>query len=122
MGRLPRTLACLALAGALASCTTFDVEGDGVKTPDAPHGTATRHGSFWGIEWSDWTADTCGTGNGLYRVRFHTNALYALATVFSVGLYVPQDVEWWCSPLAPAAGADDSGSSDPADLFGPAPR
>jgi len=108
----------VAAVGCLAACSTFDVEGDGAKTPDVAHGTATHHGSFWGFDWSDWTAERCDAGRGIYRVRYHTNAFYALATVCTLGLYVPQDVEWWCQPLAVGIEPDGGGSSDPNELFG----
>lgn len=32
------------------------------------------------------------------RIRFHTNAGFILASIFSLGFYVPQHVEWWCGP------------------------
>lgn len=121
MRHVQRMLLLAAVAGSLAACSTFDVEGDGSKTPDVAHGTATHHGSFWGFEWSGWTADKSDDGSGLLRVRYHTNALYAIATVCTLGLYVPQDVEWWCTAAPPAPERDDRGSSDPADLFGEGP-
>lgn len=88
----------LALAAASASlllcaaCSQFTVEGDGTK---GKHGEDTVHGSFYGFYWSHWEPSKAEGDQGLYRVDFHTNMLYSLAAVGSLGLYVPQDVEWW---------------------------
>ena len=105
------------LACGLTACTTFDIEGDGAKTPDSPHGQATRHGSFWGFEWSDWRESVGPDDHALYRVRYHTNALYTVATVCTLGLYVPQDVEWWCQPLGETP--DETGGTSDVDALFP---
>jgi hypothetical protein len=39
------------------------------------------------------------TDHHVARVRFHTNAGFIFASIFSLGFYVPQHVEWWCGPL-----------------------
>lgn len=88
-------LICCTIAG-MSGCATMTIEGDGQKTPDSKTGTHTSHGSFYGFVWSEPEAEKCDNGQGLYRARYHTNALYALATVMSFGLYVPQTVQWWC--------------------------
>ncbi|WP_428354715.1 hypothetical protein [Methyloprofundus sp.] len=72
------------------------IEGDGDKTPCSKTGTHTVHGSFYGFVWAQPDVDKCENGRGLYRARYHTNLGYVLAPVFSLGLYVPQTVEWWC--------------------------
>lgn len=77
-------------------CSTMTIEGDGQKTPESETGTHTKHGSFYNVVWSEPPAEKCENGRGLYRVRYHTNALYVLVSVFSLGLYVPQTAEWWC--------------------------
>ena len=33
------------------------------------------------------------------KVRFHTNPGYLLASIVSLGFYVPQRVDWWCGPF-----------------------
>ena len=72
------------------------IEGDGQLTPQSKTGTHTKHGSFYGIVWSEPPIEKCDTGHGLYRARYHTNAVYVLASALSLGFYVPQTVEWWC--------------------------
>jgi hypothetical protein len=38
-------------------------------------------------------------------VRVHTNALYSLVSIVSLGLYVPQTAEWWCERLGEWVGS-----------------
>ena len=80
----------------ISGCATMTIEGDGQKTPESTTGTHTRHGSFYEIVWAEPPVDKCENNRGLYRVRYHTNAAYALVSVVTLGLYVPQTVEWWC--------------------------
>jgi hypothetical protein len=73
------------------------IEGDGQKTVESRSGTHTVHGSYYGFVWSEPPPVTkCENGRGLYRARYHTNAVYSVVSVASIGLYVPQTVEWWC--------------------------
>ena len=80
----------------LSGCMTFTVEADLPKTADSITGSETVHKSLYGIEWSKQTVEKCANQQGLTRIRFHTNAVYLLASVASLGLYVPQNVTWWC--------------------------
>ena len=104
-----------ALAGALlcvsSSCMTFELEGDGIKSPDSCHGGETIHGSMYGFQWTDHVIEKCTDQHGLYRVEFHTNGLLLLVSALTLGLYVPQTVEWWCD-----AGRD---WGDDGELFDP---
>ncbi len=84
------------MAIALAGCATMTIEGDGQKTPGSKTGTHTVHGSYYTFVWSAPPVEKCDNGRGLYRVRYHTNVLYALGSLLSLGLYVPQTAEWWC--------------------------
>jgi len=79
---------------ALAGCATMILEGDGQKGPGKK--LQTVHGSYYGFVWSEPKVKVCDNSHGLYRVSYHTNALYALASLASLGLYVPQTAEWWC--------------------------
>ncbi len=79
----------------LAGCATFELEGTGSLTPDARRGSETVHGSLYGFKWREFDVEKCGTDQ-LFRVEFHTNAGLLLASIVSLGLYVPQTVEWWC--------------------------
>jgi hypothetical protein len=80
----------------LWGCATMTIEGDCQKTPKSKTGTHTAHGSFYGFVWSEPPPEKCDNRRCLYRVRYHTNAVYVLASVISLGFYVPQTVEWWC--------------------------
>ena len=75
---------------------TFEVEGDGQLTPQSVSGSETVHGSLYGFTWGSRDIQKCSDGLGLYRVEFHTNAFFLLVSTCSLGLYVPQVVEWWC--------------------------
>ena len=91
----------------LSACMTFTVEGDLPKTPGSTTGNETVHGSLYGIEWSDHVVEKCGNREGITRVRFHTNAAYLVASVASLGLYVPQNVTWWCDGTPSEEPEDD---------------
>ena len=80
----------------ITGCSTMTIEGDGQKTPKSKTGTHTLHGSFYSFAWSEPPVRKCDNGHGLYRARYHTNALYVLVSTISLGFYVPQTVEWWC--------------------------
>ena len=80
----------------LSGCMSFEVEGDGRLTPQSITGRETVHGSLYGYTWGSRDIQKCSGGLGLYRVEYHTNALYILVSTCSLGLYVPQTVEWWC--------------------------
>ncbi len=80
----------------MSACMTMTIEGDVPKTPSSKSGTDTMHGSIYGFSWSKPQVEKCDNQRGLARARYHTNAVYLLASVISAGLYVPQTVEWWC--------------------------
>jgi hypothetical protein len=109
--RLTHALVAAVLLASMAGCATFLIEGAGDrdKTVDAPKVEETVHGSFWGIEWGNPAVSKCEKNHELYRVKVHQNALFVFASVLTLGLYVPQSVEWWCVPRAAPAG--DEGPS-----------
>lgn len=86
------------------ACSTFEVEGSGSITPDAITGSEIVHGSLYGFQWRTFDVEKCD-GDSLFRVEFHTNAGLLLASVVTLGLYVPQTVEWWC--YSPAGDEED---------------
>ena len=91
----------LSLAAAtmlLASCAAFELEGTGAITPDAMTGSETVHGSLYGFRWRPHTVEKCGQ-DSLFRVEVQTNVAFLLVSVASLGLYVPQTVEWWCHAI-----------------------
>jgi hypothetical protein len=100
----PAGLSAAALV--LSACATTTLEGDGEKTPLSRHGVHTAHASFYGFDWSTPPVDKCANGQGLYRVRSHTNAGYALVSLLSLGFYVPQTLEWWCDGGRPPSPDD----------------
>ena len=82
-------------------CMHFDVENHpkGMdKTALSPKGgIETIHGSLYGFYWHKRTQENIIKAKGdvqLYRVRYCTNIFYCLASVFSIGLYVPETIEW----------------------------
>jgi hypothetical protein len=95
---------CFMIIG-LSACATVTVEGDVPKTPDSATDTDTVHGSFYGFVWSEPPVTKCENGQGLARVRTHTNVAYSFVSILSLGLYVPQTITWWCDGTP----EDDSG-------------
>jgi len=96
MEKLIRSLVIYLVIINVYACATMTIEGDGQKTPQSKNGTHTVHGTFYGFNWSEPPVDKCDNRRGLYRARYHTNAVYVTVPVVSLGLYVPQTVEWWC--------------------------
>lgn len=96
MANTIRAMLICCMIVSISGCATMTIEGDGQKTPMSKTGTHTVHGSFYKIIWSEPLTNKCDNGRGLVRVRYHTNELYVLASVISLGFYVPQTVEWWC--------------------------
>ncbi|HIG43276.1 MAG TPA: hypothetical protein EYQ14_22445 [Gammaproteobacteria bacterium] len=105
---MQRMLFSLILILMVPGCMTFTLEGDLPKTPDSKKESETIHGSLYGIEWSHWDVEKCDNKKGIVRVSSHTNAVYLLASVASLGLYVPQNVTWWCDGTK---AADDDGDA-----------
>ena len=93
-----RNVLIFCMIASISGCATTTIEGDGQKTPQSKLGTHTVHSSFYGFNWvtPPPTKKECDQGRGLYRVRNHTNAVYVFVSVISLGLYVPQTLEWWC--------------------------
>lgn len=96
MGNSIRILVISCAIMSLSGCATMTIEGDGQKTPESKTGTHTSHGSYYGFVWSEPPVTKCENGRGMYRVRNHTNAVYSLVSIVTLGLYVPQTAEWWC--------------------------
>ena len=94
----------------VASCATVEVEGSGSITPEAITGSETVHGSLYGFRWAPYTTEKCGD-DSLFRVETNTNAGLLLVSVLSLGLYVPQTVEWWC--YSPETADEDEEIWDP---------
>jgi len=56
----------------------------------------TVHSTFWGL-WSPNIAPSNCQGNGLAEVSTHTNILYAIVSVATLGFWQVSDVSWNCS-------------------------
>ena len=102
MRKVLSALLVAGLASLLCSCMTFELEGDGAQDSYSKNDSETVHGSIYSFKWKKRNIEKCENGQGIYKVEFHTNAGFLLVSVLSLGLYVPQTVEWWCQ--APEAG------------------
>ena len=109
MGTATKCAVALAIA-CTGACSTFEVEGSGAIAPESITGSETVHGSLYGFRWRPFDIEKCGD-DSLFRVEYHTNAGLLLASFVTLGLYVPQTVEWWCN--APADDDEDEEVWDP---------
>ena len=104
---MSKAIFSLFLLFATSGCMTFIVEGDVPKTPDSETKPETVHGSLYDFRWQQWTVEKCEDRKGIARVEYHTNALYLLTSVVTLGLYVPQTVTWWCEAEKPEDDEDE---------------
>ncbi|MFT2009299.1 hypothetical protein ACMA1I_11545 [Pontibacter sp. 13R65] len=62
------------------------------------HVGPTHWSYFWGIlKAADWDAG-CQSGSDMTRVRVRTNPLFITISFVSLGLVIPQRLEWDCAP------------------------
>ena len=120
------------LLGALlflaTGCTSFEIVNptarDDVEVFDTPT-VVTFHGSYWGFYWSETDHVQAKIDHvqddkkcqGLHKVESSSNLGYALASIFTLGLWAPSTVEYSCyvevrgdtetSTTLPAEGSDD---------------
>lgn len=106
-----RILLLIAVAALLTGCT-FTMVADAPKTEAATVHKKTVNATFFGSEPVD---NLCSDENeSLAAIRFHTNPAYLLVSLLSLGLYVPQNVTWWCdSESAECEDGDTSGDCEP---------
>jgi hypothetical protein len=106
-----------------AGCTSFEIFNptalEGLEVSDDSK-VVTYHGSYWGFYWSETDHIPCvlpvppvapdptvppatcgGDCQGLHKVVSHSNLGYSLAPVFTLGLWAPSTVEYWCYHEAP---------------------
>jgi len=105
-----RAVTVILITLSFTACSTFELEGRGAFTPESHSGSETVHGSLYGFKWREFSPEKC-LGENLFRVESHTNAGLLLVSVLSLGLYVPQTVEWWCA--APQIDEDVEEQWDP---------
>lgn len=111
-----RTLAAFLLV-VLSSCSSFALKRsaalEGYGKSDGST-TTTFHGSYWPFSWSgtgtgpESNVVHCAEGCvGVHTVEYHTNLAYALGPILTIGLWVPETVEWWCLVETPDDEEDD---------------
>ena len=89
---------------AVTGCT-FTMVGNPPKTEQAIAQEKTVNSTF--VKPEQFINACVEEGQYLAAIRFHTNPVYLLASVISLGLYVPQNVTWWCSTEAGVCSDDD---------------
>ena len=68
------------------------------KAKRLSHVGKTHWSFFWGLlKQGDWAAG-CQPGSNMSQVRVKTNAGFLLVSVISLGIAVPQKLEWDCAP------------------------
>jgi hypothetical protein len=95
---------CLALPGCY-SYHVYQVGGpDGRELGNQPSTewqSATRHALLWGVVRQDVAVDNCQLGSGqrvgIEEVRVDTNLAYLLASVATLGVWVPLRLSWRCA-------------------------
>ncbi len=113
--RARTALPLLALALMLPGCMTFEVGANASITEESASRSETVHGSFYGYRWRDYHVQKCDE-TALALVEYHFNGLQLFASALSLGLYVPQTVEWWCDDPS-VVDDDDEPGLDPSDEF-----
>ena len=81
----------------ISGCTSARIEGTGI--PSEKNQYRIIHSSFYGYQWTG--TETITQDAELHRVITHTNMLYCAVAVVTLGLYVPQEIEWWTVALTP---------------------
>jgi hypothetical protein len=98
-------LLVLALCLALPGCYTYHLYqvggADGREAGNQPSTewqSATRHALFWGAVRQDVAVENCRrAGAGIEEVRVDTNMAYLLASVATLGVWVPLRMSWRCA-------------------------
>ncbi|MHA6247949.1 hypothetical protein ACXYMU_08450 [Pontibacter sp. CAU 1760] len=94
---------CLLFLG-LDSCTVSDmvVSRHIADEPANPKHLSHQGKTHWSYVWGLWKAEDwaagCQTGSDMSRVRVSTNPLFITVSFLSLGLVVPQRLEWDCAP------------------------
>lgn len=91
MKKIARISFLFSLIFILSGCATAKLEGKGI--PSEKRECEVIHNSYYGFQWCG--PKTISQDDPLKRVIIHDNMLYSLTSVFSLGLYVPQKIEWW---------------------------
>ena len=92
-------IAIAVLAPSCATTTVLAREDSDTAVNIEPHGK-TSWAYVWGLVQPTPIAAECDE-KSISRVRVHTNLGFGLITVATLGLVMPQRVEWDCSPPNP---------------------
>ncbi len=86
----------LSLCATSTGCFTYAVRSEHAKV--APYQSKTLHAYLWNLIENDpyVVATNCGE-NALSMVRAKTTYLYMLVGIFSLGGWVPMELEWRCA-------------------------
>jgi hypothetical protein len=114
-----RGLFVMMVTTVLIGCSTFTLSTNVPKTEDSKSTNKTINASFVKNEpFINACIDEQGQPAGqLSEIRYQTNPLYWLASLLTLGLYVPQNVTWWCT--TPAAECADGDTSDECEVYVP---
>lgn len=106
-----RSAFLIGIVFAVTGCT-FTMVGNAPKTEQSVAQNKTVNSTF---AKSEQFINACAEeGQQLAQIRFHTNPVYLLASLVTLGLYVPQNVTWWCSVKeTECAEGDESGDCEP---------
>jgi hypothetical protein len=100
----------LLLAVLLTSCAVSDTvvsrhySDQPAQAKKLSHVGKTHWSYFWGLlKQDEWPAG-CQSGSNMSRVKVKTNAGFIIISFLSLGIAVPQKLEWDCSPPARSDG------------------
>ncbi len=104
-----RGILAMASLPILVGCSTFTLSGNIPKTEDSRSANKTINASFVANEpFINACIDDEGQPSGqLSEIRYQTNPIYWLVSLATLGLYVPQNVTWWCTTPEPECAEGD---------------
>lgn len=82
------------VAVSMTGCSRFTTEGSGTNEKIVHSETVWQ--SYYGFDWHCRDVKKASNGLGLYQVTVHNDYLYSLIAVTSLGLVVPQTIEYQC--------------------------
>lgn len=104
-------LLALLLVFQLTGCMSFEISSNSNETENSKNASETVHGTVWGDwYWKKHNIQKCHDGS-LARVEFTYLAHQLLASALTLGLYVPQTVEWWCEDTDTSDDSSEQGLS-----------
>jgi hypothetical protein len=108
--------AALLVLFSLGSCAVSDTvvsrytSDQPARAQHLSHIGPTHWSYFWGLlKAEDWEAG-CQQGSDMTRVRVRTNPLFITVSFLSLGIVIPQRLEWDCAP--PSRGSGTIGTDE----------